>query len=1091
MLRRKQGQAMPRKFRLISLHSLGGKIMSILGAALLSSMVLFALSVFYFTYRTESEAWRGRQAEAARNAAGTIGGFIQRVEDTLTILGIVEPDHHATDPHTFRMLLDQNDALLEIVRTDSSGAIIGYAYRDRDVLANLITIPQSQWFLEARSGQAYIGNVQLSAQNDPYLIMAVPSADGGVVAARVEMNVLWEVVQNIHFGESGQAYVISRNGQIVAHTNVDVVLNNTSILDRPEFAALMMAPNHEWSGTFINFEGRLVTGNTNPIDGTDWLVITELPATEAFQATRNAIIVLSAIALLLMILINWRVAEYLKLLIMKPMEQLRKGTEIIGQGNLSHRISLKRMDEIGELSDAFDAMADKLHDRENLLALQIKETQRSEARYRAIVEDQTELICRFLTDGTLIFVNEAYCRYFDKPRDELVGTSFLPLIPDEDKPVVEAAFASLNMDNPVVTYEHRAIMPDGSLRWQSWTDRALFSAEGQVMEYTSVGRDITERKLAAEALQASEANLRRLNLELEERIRERTAELRDSEERYSIAVRGANDGLWDWNLKTNEIYFSPRWKTMLGYSQSQIKNEPEEWFRRIHPEDLAWVQAAISNHVNGETEHFECEYRMRDANNGYRWTLSRGLAVRDANGVAYRMAGSQTDITNRKLVEERLVHDALHDALTGLPNRTLFADRLSQRLEYSKRHKDELFAILFIDMDRFKVINDSLGHAEGDKLLVTTARKIQSCIRPDDTVSRLGGDEFAVLLNNIADASDAIRVAERIQASLKVTTRLGTNLRSSTASIGINIFNGIYATPQEMLRDADSAMYGAKAQGGGRYQIFDVKMYKNALALLQMENDLKRAIGRKEWVLHYQPIITLATGKVSGVEALLRWNHPQRGIVYPSEFISIAEETGLIIPIGEFVLEEACKQLRTWRDAGHTDLWVSVNVSGRQFQDKNLLTIIKTVLGKTGLPGKGLRLEITETVAMRDIEHSVKTLKELNMLGIEISLDDFGNGYSSLGYLNKFPLKVLKIDRSFIHDIESNKNSEAITSAIISMGHTFKLEIVAEGVETKEQLAFLRTKFCNEVQGFLFSRPMTAGELKEILSQRFPPTPEH
>lgn len=516
-------------FRFLSRHSLGGKVMSILGLALLSSMILFALSVFYFTYRTESEAWLGRQSEAARSAASTVSGFIRRVEDSLTILSIVDPVHHFTDPNELRALLDQNPALLEIVRTDSIGTVIADVHRDNSVLANLITIPQSQWFLQGRSGQTYIGNVQLSANNEPYIIMAVPDRDGGVVAARVQMNVLWDVVRNIHFGRSGRAYVITSSGQIIAHTEAEVILNHTSIQDRMEFAALTAAPDNEWFGTFTNFKGQRVVGNTRAIEGTSWFVITELPWSEAFEATRNAIFVLGAVAFLLMVFVSWIVAGYLRRVIVAPMEILRNGANTIGQGNLDHRIGLTRRDEIGQLSMAFDAMAGKLQDRESRLAEQTSATAASEARYRAIVEDQTELICRFLPDGTLSFVNGAYCRYFDKRREDLLGHSFMPLIPDEDQSAVQTQVGSLSLQTPVVTYEHRVIMPDGRVRWQRWTDRALFDEDGNVQEYASVGRDITEQKHAVD-------ELHRLNSELEMRIQERTLALSQANESLTTEV---------------------------------------------------------------------------------------------------------------------------------------------------------------------------------------------------------------------------------------------------------------------------------------------------------------------------------------------------------------------------------------------------------------------------------------------------------------------------------------------------------------------------------------------------------------------------
>jgi PAS domain S-box-containing protein len=509
---------MLRKFRFLSRHSLGGRIMSILGIALLSSMLIFALSVFYFTYRTESEAWRGRQAEAARSAAGTVSGFIQRVEDALTVLSIVEPDHHVSDPDEIQALLNKNPAFLEVVRTDSTGMVIASAHRENSVLANLITIPQSQWFLQARAGKTYVGNVQLSARNEPYLIMAVPSGEGGVVAARVKMDVLREVVENIHFGNSGQAYVISRTGQITSHTNAEMVLNNTSIQDRPEFEALIAAPNNEWFGTFINFEGNWVAGSTTFINGTNWIIVTELPLSEAFASTNGAIFVLGTVALVLMALASWIVARSLRSMIVNPMEQLRKGAETIGQGDLNFRIAINRTDEIGELATAFNHMAGRLAKRDRELADQTDALKANELRYRAIVEDQTELICRFLPDGTLSFVNGAYCRYFGKRREDLIGHSFMPLVPEEDQGAIDKQLGSLSPQNPVITYEHRVIMPDGTVRWQRWTDRALFDEQGNVREFASVGRDITEQKAAVD-------ELHRLNAELERRVQDRTLAL--------------------------------------------------------------------------------------------------------------------------------------------------------------------------------------------------------------------------------------------------------------------------------------------------------------------------------------------------------------------------------------------------------------------------------------------------------------------------------------------------------------------------------------------------------------------------------------
>ncbi len=557
--------------------------------------------------------------------------------------------------------------------------------------------------------------------------------------------------------------------------------------------------------------------------------------------------------------------------------------------------------------------------------------------------------------------------------------------------------------------------------------------------------------------------------------------LRESEERYALAVRAANDGIWDWNLKKNEIYYSPRWKDILGCREGEIGNDPNEWFKRMHPDDKNRVQTELVSHIKGLTPLFECEYRIRHSNGKYLWTLSRGLAVRDEKDTAYRMAGSQSDITARKLAEERLAHDALHDALTGLPNRVLFMDRLENRLERTKRNPKELFAIMFIDLDRFKVVNDSLGHAVGDQLLVTIANRLKQCLRPEDTVSRLSGDEFTIMLNEVSDVSDVNRVADRIKVQLMATTLLGAVERSPSASIGIAMFNSSYSTAGELLRDADLAMYRAKSLGGNRHQLFDETMHVSAVELIQLEGDMKRAVERREWLVHYQPIISLASGETVGAEALVRWQHPRRGVLHPHEFIHVAEDTGYILSIGEYVLRTACLQVKAWRETGHPNFWVSVNISPRQFQDKDMVEKVAKMLSEAGLPSDGLRLEITESLAIRDMDYTIKIMNELREMGVHTSLDDFGTGYSSLSYLKRFPLKVLKIDQSFVQDIQHNDKNESLITAIIAMARSLGLEVVAEGVEKDEQLAFLRSQLCDNVQGFLLSHPIPAAELTRLL----------
>ena len=552
--------------------------------------------------------------------------------------------------------------------------------------------------------------------------------------------------------------------------------------------------------------------------------------------------------------------------------------------------------------------------------------------------------------------------------------------------------------------------------------------------------------------------------------------LRESEERYALAVLGANEGLWDWNLRTNEFYYSPRWKSMLGCEESEIETSPQEWFSRIHPEDCIRVKEEIEAHHAGQTPHFENEHRMLHKDGTYRWMLARGIAVRDGQGKAYRMAGSQTDITEGKVA----------DVLTGLPNRILFMDRLGRSVERGKYRKGYLFAVFFLDLDRFKIVNDSLGHLIGDQLLVTTARRLQACLHTGDTIARLGGDEFAILLDDIHEVSDATRIAERIQRQLALPFSINGQEVFTSASIGIALSSTGYERPEDLLRDADTAMYRAKALGKARYEVFDSAMRERAVARLQLETDLRRALERKEFRVYYQLIVSLDDGHISGCEALLRWQHPTRGLISPSEFIPVAEETGLIIPIGHWVLHEACRQLRMWqqRFRSNSPLTISVNFSSKQFMQPELMDQMKQMLTATGLEPRSLKLEITESLIMENPEVARALLLRLKALDIQLGIDDFGTGYSSLSYLHRFPIDRLKIDRSFVNRMGLDKENAEIVRTIITLAHNLGVDVIAEGVETTEQLALLRALKCKYGQGFLFSPPVDGETAEGLIAAR-------
>jgi diguanylate cyclase (GGDEF)-like protein/PAS domain S-box-containing protein len=560
------------------------------------------------------------------------------------------------------------------------------------------------------------------------------------------------------------------------------------------------------------------------------------------------------------------------------------------------------------------------------------------------------------------------------------------------------------------------------------------------------------------------------------------AALRESEERYALAARGANDGLWDWDLIAGKMHFSPRWKAMLGWEEHEISDNPNEWFIRIHPDDIERVRADISAHLEESTSHYEGEYRMLHRDGNYLWMLGRGLSVRNADGVVCRMAGSQTDITRGKVV----------DVLTGLPNRVLFMDRLSRSFERARRRTDKTIAVVFIDLDSFKLINDSLGHMVGDQFLVTIAGRLESTLRSGDsiarfgrnhTIARLGGDEFTILLEDISGARDATRVAERIALDLAKPFVVAGQELFPSASMGIALYNPSYQNPEELLRDADTAMYSAKALGKGRYEIFDANMRANTIAKLQLDTEFRRAIERREFENYYQPIVSLETGKILGFETLVRWKHSTRGLIPPKEFIPVAEETGLIVPLGQWVVETACQQMRFWqgRFQEESPLLLSINLSARHFLQPDLVHQCRKVLYHTQLSPGSLIFEVTESAMMPDPEAAIQVMNQLKALGVQIALDDFGTGYSSLSYLHRFPLDSLKIDRAFI---SRTMEDDEIIRTILTLGRNLGLKVVAEGVETAEQVRKLQDLGCVLAQGYYFSDPVTAQAATDLLAAK-------
>ena len=567
--------------------------------------------------------------------------------------------------------------------------------------------------------------------------------------------------------------------------------------------------------------------------------------------------------------------------------------------------------------------------------------------------------------------------------------------------------------------------------------------------------------------------------------RKSETKLRESEERYALAAAGANDGLWDWNLSDGTVFFSDRFKQMLGYEADEFGDGPDEWISRIHPEDVQRFSAQLDAHLHRASDSFESEHRVIHRDESSRWVLARGLAVRDEQGTAYRIAGSLTDVTERKRSEEQAVHDALHDTLTGLPNRTLFLERVRQALSRSRRVATARFAVICLDLDRFKVVNESLGHVHGDDLIIAAARRLEQNLKFGDTVARLGGDEFAISLEDVEDKSEAKAIADNLQKALSSPFALGGKEIFSTASMGVAHSEDSYVRSEEILRDSELAMYKAKERGKARAIVFEPNMRGDSITPLDVESDLRRALDRGEMGLAFQPIISLATGRVTGFEALTRWKHASRGNIPPSEFIPLAEETGMIVELGQWVLRNACEQMVRWNEAfpDQGPFEVSVNLSSRQFAQTDLVRMITRSLDGTGLPANLLKLEITESALMENAARSADMLLQLKDKNVQVCVDDFGTGYSSLSYLHTFPIDTLKIDKSFVHDMGRNRQNLEIVRTIALLAQNLRLDVIAEGVETPEQLAQLRALGCDFAQGFFFARPSPAQKLDALLSE--------
>lgn len=706
------------------------------------------------------------------------------------------------------------------------------------------------------------------------------------------------------------------------------------------------------------------------------------------------------------------------------------------------------------------------------LQAEIEERQRAEAARRASEErffkafrsSPDAITISTLAEGRLVEINDTLLSITGYTREEIIGRTTVELKIWANVEQRDRMRQILQEQGTVRNIEFTFLIKSGEARV------GLLSAE--IIDFDNqpcllaVSRDITHRKQAEEALRVQQEFLRN--------VIDATPNL--------IFVKDW-DGKFTLVNKALANIYGTTVENLLGKTDADFNPNPGE-VEQFLSDDREVMTVATEKIISEET--------LTDSTGKVRWFQTTKKSLVSPDGKSRQVLGVATDISERKRAEEQLIHDAFHDKLTGLSNRALFMDRLGHLVELTKRRQDYLFAVLFLDLDRFKVVNDSLGHTIGDRLLVEIARKLQTCLRPGDTVARLGGDEFTILVENIKDVSDATRLANQIQNELTLPFNLNGQKVFTTTSIGIALSTTGYHQPEDLLRDADIAMYRAKALGRARHEVFDMTMHTRAVALLQLETDLRQAVNRQEFLLHYQPIVSLSTGRITGFEALVRWQHPARGLISPAEFIPMAEETGLIFSLGWWVLREACRQMRAWQDSSLEEprandqgqLTMSVNLSSKQFTQPHLAQAIHQILEETGLDGGCLRLEITESAVMENAESAIATLLQLKKLGVQLYIDDFGTGYSSLSYLHRFPIDTLKIDRSFVGRMSSDSENSEIVRTIVTLAHNLGLDVVAEGVETHEQLAQLRTLQCEYGQGYFFSRPLDVAAVETLMAAK-------
>lgn len=661
------------------------------------------------------------------------------------------------------------------------------------------------------------------------------------------------------------------------------------------------------------------------------------------------------------------------------------------------------------------------------------------------------------TTGKFIQTNQKYLDIIGYDATELKTLDLLTLThPDDLEKQKSMTRALLSGDVNEYHIEKRYIRKDKTLVWVDITCTALWLAGDSPTLHLAIVQEITDKKLAELALKENEA-------------------------RWSFALEGSNQGVWDLDVASHQIFLSPRCKEMLGYPLDEISTDMDAWLKLIHPDDLPCLITARASALDGSSKSFENEHRKLSADGSWKWVQVKGMVVsRDDNGAPLRVIGTYTDISQRKQIEAQVMKLAHFDSITNLPNRTLFLDRLNQEIMRAHRERKSL-ALMMLDLDRFKEINDSLGHHKGDLLIKLTADRLLTCVQEKDTVSRLGGDEFTIIIPDLNAATEVNLVADKILEVIAEPFKLEGDIAYVTASLGITFYPDDSGNADELVRQADQAMYASKNNGKNRYTFFTKVMEESALAKLNLANHLRSALANNQFRVVYQPIVDLRNLEIRKAEALIRWHHPEMGVISPAQFVPIAEDTGLIVEIGEWVFEQAVGAIKVCREHLHPDFKVSINKSPVQFRSESSAHIDWfEYLASNALPGNSLIVEITEGLLLDKSEHVNKQLSAFKAAGIQIALDDFGTGYSSLSYLKQYDIDFIKIDQMFVKTLSPGSEDLVLCEAIIVMAHKLNMQVVAEGVETAEQMELLKAAGCDFAQGYYFAKPLDLDALIKL-----------